>query len=408
MQNLGSVVVVGGGLTGARAVQKLRDEGYSGKLTVVGAEEHLPYERPPLSKGYLQGADQRDSVFVKPQAWYDEQDVELLLGARAEQLDPAGRRLVLGDGRELAWDALLLATGSRPRMLNLPGTDLDGVLTLRTLDDSDRLKATLSRIRRLVIVGGGWIGLEVAAAARAADVAVTVLEHAELPLLAVLGREVATVFADLHRAHDVDLRVGVDVAAIVGRDGAVTGVALGDGEVVPADAVLVAVGASPRTELAKSAGLDVRSGVVVDAGLRSSAPGIFAAGDIAEAYHPILRDHIRVEHWDNAREQGFAAARSMLGQDVSYERLPYFYTDQYDLGMEYTGYLKPGGYDDVVLRGDVPGLKFVVLWLAAGRVVAGMGVNVWDAMDPVRELVASGRTVDPGRVRDVDVALTDL
>ena len=408
MQNLGSVVVVGGGLTGARAVQKLRDEGYSGKLTVVGAEEHLPYERPPLSKGYLQGADERDSVFVKPQAWYDEQDVELLLGARAEQLDPASRRLVLGDGRELAWDALLLATGSRPRMLNLPGTDLDGVLTLRTLDDSDRLKATLSRIRRLVIVGGGWIGLEVAAAARAADVAVTVLEHAELPLLAVLGREVATVFADLHRAHDVDLRVGVDVAAIVGRDGAVTGVALGDGEVVPADAVLVAVGASPRTELAKSAGLDVRSGVVVDAGLRSSAPGIFAAGDIAEAYHPILRDHIRVEHWDNAREQGFAAARSMLGQDVSYERLPYFYTDQYDLGMEYTGYLKPGGYDDVVLRGDVPGLKFVVLWLAAGRVVAGMGVNVWDAMDPVRELVASGRTVDPGRVRDVDVALTDL
>ena len=408
MQNLGSVVVVGGGLTGARAVQKLRDEGYSGKLTVVGAEEHLPYERPPLSKGYLQGADERDSVFVKPKAWYDEQDVELLLGARAEQLDPASRRLVLGDGRELAWDALLLATGSRPRMLNLPGTDLDGVLTLRTLDDSDRLKATLSRIRRLVIVGGGWIGLEVAAAARAADVAVTVLEHAELPLLAVLGREVATVFADLHRAHDVDLRVGVDVAAIVGRDGAVTGVALGDGEVVPADAVLVAVGASPRTELAKSAGLDVRSGVVVDAGLRSSAPGIFAAGDIAEAYHPILRDHIRVEHWDNAREQGFAAARSMLGQDVSYERLPYFYTDQYDLGMEYTGYLKPGGYDDVVLRGDVPGLKFVVLWLAAGRVVAGMGVNVWDAMDPVRELVASGRTVDPGRVRDVDVALTDL
>ena len=408
MQNLGSVVVVGGGLTGARAVQKLRDEGYSGKLTVVGAEEHLPYERPPLSKGYLQGADQRDSVFVKPQAWYDEQDVELLLGARAEQLDPASRRLVLGDGRELAWDALLLATGSRPRMLNLPGTDLDGVLTLRTLDDSDRLKATLSRIRRLVIVGGGWIGLEVAAAARAADVAVTVLEHAELPLLAVLGREVATVFADLHRAHDVDLRVGVDVAAIVGRDGAVTGVALGDGEVVPADAVLVAVGASPRTELAESAGLEVRSGVVVDAGLRSSAPGIFAAGDIAEAYHPILRDHIRVEHWDNAREQGFAAARSMLGQDVSYDRLPYFYTDQYDLGMEYTGYLKPGGYDDVVLRGDVPGLKFVVLWLAAGRVVAGMGVNVWDAMDPVRELVASGRTVDPGRVRDVDVALTDL
>ena len=408
MQNLGSVVVVGGGLTGARAVQKLRDEGYSGKLTVVGAEEHLPYERPPLSKGYLQGADERDSVFVKPKAWYDEQDVELLLGARAEQLDPASRRLVLGDGRELAWDALLLATGSRPRMLNLPGTDLDGVLTLRTLDDSDRLKATLSRIRRLVIVGGGWIGLEVAAAARAADVAVTVLEHAELPLLAVLGREVATVFADLHRAHDVDLRVGVDVAAIVGRDGAVTGVALGDGEVVPADAVLVAVGASPRTELAKSAGLEVRSGVVGDAGLRSSAPGIFAAGDIAEAYHPILRDHIRVEHWDNAREQGFAAARSMLGQDVSYERLPYFYTDQYDLGMEYTGYLKPGGYDDVVLRGDVPGLKFVVLWLAAGRVVAGMGVNVWDAMDPVRELVASGRTVDPGRVRDVDVALTDL
>ena len=408
MQDVRSVVIVGAGLAASRAVETLRGEGFGGDVTVVGAEPHLPYERPPLSKGYLQGAKERDSVFTHTSDWYAEKGVTLALGTRATRLDPAEQVLEVEGGRHLSWDAVLLATGSAPRRSRLPGEDLDGVLMLRTLDDSDRLRDTFSRVGRLAVIGGGWIGLEAAAAAREAGVAVTVFEQAELPLIRVLGPEVAQVFADLHRQHDVDLRLGVQVAGLEGRDGTVTGVRLADGEVVAADAVLVAVGAIPRTELAADAGLEVRSGVVVDAALRASAPGVFAAGDIAEAFHPLFDDWVRVEHWDNAREQGTAAARSILGQHVSYDRLPYFFTDQYDLGMEYTGLVRPGGYDEVVLRGDVPGRQFVAFWLAQGRVLAGMGVNIWDAMDPVRELVGSGRHVDPSRLRDLDVPLAEL
>ena len=314
MQDVRSVVIVGAGLTASRAVETLRGEGFDGDVTVVGAEPHPPYERPPLSKGYLQGKDERESVFTHTSDWYAEKGVTLALGTRATRLDPAERLLELDDGRHLSWDAVLLATGSAPRKAGLPGEDLDGVLMLRTLDDSDRLRDTISRVSRLAVIGAGWIGLEAAAAAREAGVAVTVFEQAELPLIRVLGPEVAQVFADLHRQHDVDLRLGVQVAGLEGRDGVVTGVRLADGEVVDAEAVLVAVGAAPRIELAADAGLEVRSGVVVDAALRASAPGVFAAGDIAEAFHPLFADWVRVEHWDNAREQGAAAARSILGQ----------------------------------------------------------------------------------------------
>ena len=408
MNDVRSVVIVGAGLTASRAVETLRGDGFDGDVTIVGAEPHFPYERPPLSKGYLQGTKERDSVFPHTSDWYAQQNITLALGTRATRLDPAQRLLELDDGRQLSWDAVLLATGCEPRRSGLPGEDLDGVLMLRTLDDSDRLSDTLSHVSRLAVIGGGWIGLEVAAAAREAGVAVTVLEMAELPLIRVLGPEVAQVFADLHREHDVELRLGVQVAGLEGRDGAVTGVRLADGEVVAADAVLVAVGAVPRTELAADAGLEVRSGVVVDAALRTSAPGVFAAGDIAEAFHPLFADWVRVEHWDNAHEQGTAAARSILGQHVSYDRLPYFFTDQYDLGMEYAGLVRPGGYDAVVLRGDVPGREFVAFWLSQDRVLAGMGVNVWDAMDPVRALVTSGRHVDPSRLRDPEVPLAEL
>jgi len=408
MDPIRSVVVVGAGLAGARSAETLRAGGFHGPIRIVGAESHLPYERPALSKEYLQGRKERDSVLVHPAAWYEQQGVEVLAGRRVTRVDPGDQVVGLDDGRQLAWDAILIATGSRPRRLGVPGEDLAGVLHLRTLDDSDRLRQTLESVQRLVVVGAGWIGLEAAAAAREAGVAVTILERAELPLVAVLGPEVAAVFADLHREHDVDLRLGVEVASLVGSAGAVTGVALGDGQVVPADAVLVAVGATPRTELAADAGLDVDSGILVDAALRASSPGVWAAGDVAEAFHPLLGRRIRVEHWDNAREQGVAAARSILGEDVAYERLPYFYTDQYDLGMEYTGHVVPGGHDQVILRGDVPGREFVALWLSHGRVLAGMGVNIWDAMDPVRDLVNSRRVVDVKRAQDPTIPLAEL
>ncbi len=404
----GSVLVVGGGFAAGHAVTTLRAEGFAAGITVVGAEPHLPYERPPLSKDYLQGKAERDSVFDHPASWYSEHAVDVRLGATATALDAAARRVTLADGSEVGAEAILLVTGARPRRLPLPGSDLAGVLMLRTIDDSEVIAQQLQHTRHLVIIGAGWIGLEIAAAARLADVAVTILEKAELPLVAVLGPEVAQVFADLHAEHGVTLRMGVGISEIVGDGTRATGVRLDDGELIDADLVLAAVGAQPNVELAEEAGLKVDNGVVVDAGLRTSAPGIWAAGDIANAYHPVLDKQIRVEHWDNAKQQGAAAARSILGQDVSYDRLPYFFTDQYDLGMEYTGYMAPGGYDEVVLRGDVPGREFVAFWRSEGRVLAGMGVNIWDAMDPVRELVTSRRVVDADRLRDTSVSLTDL
>lgn len=403
-----SVLVVGGGFAAAHAVGTLRSEGFDGGVTVVGAEQHLPYERPPLSKDLLLGKSERDSVFVHPASWYSEQGVDLRLGTQVAGLDPAARSVTLTDGGALSADAILLATGASPRRLDMPGADLAGVVSLRTLDDSEHLREALSDVRRLVVIGAGWIGLEVAAAARLAGVAVTVLERAELPLAAVLGPEVAQVFADLHAEHGVDLRFGVEIVEIVGQESRAGGVRLADGTTVAADLVLAAVGATPNTALAEAAGLAVRDGVVVDAALRTSAPGVWAAGDVASAYHPLLGHHIRVEHWDNAKQQGAAAARSMLGQAVSYERLPYFYTDQYDLGMEYTGFVIPGSYDEVVVRGDLASREFVALWLSERRVLAGMGVNVWDAMDPVRALVASARPVDVQRLSNPDVSLADI
>lgn len=405
-----SMVIVGAGLAGAKAAEALRKEGYGGPVTIVGEEPHRPYERPPLSKGYLIGTEEREKAFVHTEAWYEEHDVELRLGSRATTLDAAAHEVVLDDGARLAYDALLLATGSEPVRLPVPGADLDGVHLLRRMEDSDALKAAFAREGgRVVVIGGGWIGLEVAAAARTLGLDVTVLEMAELPLLRVLGREMAQVFADLHREHGVDLRCGVRVERLLSdRAGRVMGVELASGEVVPADAVVVGVGIRPNTALAESAGLEVSNGVVVDEHLRTSNPDIFAAGDVANAHHPFLGRHIRVEHWANALRQAPVAARSMLGQDAAYQRLPYFFTDQYDLGMEYNGYAEPGADDRVVVRGDVGAREFVAFWLDSGRVVAGMGVNIWDTSKPVTALITSRREVDVARLADPDVPLEDV
>ena len=399
------VVVVGASLAGASAVQSLRERGYDGGIVLVGDEPERPYERPPLSKGYLQGAEERESAFVHPAGWYEEHDVELRLATEVTALDRAARQAVTAGGERLRYDRLLLATGSSPRRLTVPGADLDGVLYLRRLADSDRLRAAFETAGRVAIVGGGWIGLETAAAARAAGLDVTLLEGAPLPLLRVLGPEVAEVFADLHRAHGVDLRTGIAVAELVGHDGTVTGVRLGDGAVVPADLVVVGVGIAPNDLLASESGLAVGNGVTVDAQLRTSDPAVFAAGDVADAYHPFLGRHIRVEHWANARRQGVAAAASMLGGDASYDRLPYFFSDQYDLGMEFTGWVEPGEYDQVVLRGDPSAGEFLAFWLAGGRVLAGMNVNVWDVTSDVEALIRSQAAVDVDQLRDPGVPL---
>ncbi|OEJ20863.1 pyridine nucleotide-disulfide oxidoreductase [Streptomyces agglomeratus] len=401
-------VIVGASLAGAKAAQTLREEGFDGPIVLLGEESERPYERPPLSKGYLLGKDERDTVYVHPPQWYAEHDVDLRLGSTATAVDPAGHEVTFADGSRIGYEKLLLTTGSSPRHLTVPGADLDGVHYLRRLADSDRIKESFESASRIVVIGAGWIGLETAAAARAAGVEVTVLEMAELPLLRVLGREVAQVFADLHTDHGVDLRFSVQVAEITGTEGRANGVLLEDGSRITADAVIVGVGITPNTQLADAAGLEVDNGIRVDAHLRTSHPDIYAAGDVANAFHPLLVKHIRVEHWANAVNQPQVAAKAMLGQDVAYDRVPYFFTDQYDLGMEYTGYVEPGGYDQVVFRGRRETREFIAFWLSGGRVLAGMNVNVWDVTDPIRALVTSGRAVDAGKLADVDVPLAQL
>ena len=402
-------LIVGASLGGAKAAEALRAAGFDGRVVLVGSETELPYERPPLSKGYLQGQAERETLYVHPRLWYADADVDLRLGVTTTGIDRAAHEVVLADGSRIGYGKLLLTTGSAPRRLELPGAGLDGVLYLRSAADSDRIKALLGSAGRIAVIGAGWIGLEITAAAREAGLQVTVLETAELPLLRVLGSEVARVFAGLHAEHGVDLRLGVQVAEITGRDGKADGVRLADGSHVPADAVIVGVGIVPNTELATTSGLHVDNGIRVDAQLRSSDPDIYAAGDVANAFHPLLGKHIRVEHWANAMNQPQAAARAMAGEQVSYDRVPYFFTDQYDLGMEYTGYVEPDGYDEVVFRGDVDRREFIAFWLGnGGRVLAGMNVNVWDVTEPIQALVRGGQPVDKTALADEGTSLESL
>jgi 3-phenylpropionate/trans-cinnamate dioxygenase ferredoxin reductase subunit len=387
--------VVGAGLAGGKAVEALRAEGFDGRLVLFGTEPHRPYERPPLSKGYLLGKAERDSVFVHPADWYAAHDVDLRVETPVVGLDRHAHELISGHGDPVHYDKLLLATGAAPRHLQVPGGDLAGVRYLRTLEDSDALRAAFHAGARVVVIGGGWIGLETAAAACAAGATVTVLETAPLPLLRVLGSRMASVFADLHRANGVDLRCNITVAALhpaAGDPATVGSVELGDGTALDADVVVVGVGITPNVDLARSAGLAVDNGIEVDASLRSSDPDVVAAGDVANAEHPVLGRRIRVEHWANALNQPAVAAKTMLGVDAVYDRLPYFFTDQYDLGMEYLGYADAD--DDVVVHGDLDKREFVALWTRDGKVVAGMNVNVWDVGDRIRELILTGKPAD--------------
>ena len=400
-------VVVGAGLAGAKAAETLREEGFDGPVVLVGAEPERPYERPPLSKQYLLGRADRDSAFVHDAGWYAEHDVELRTGVRATRLDPAAHRLTLHTGEELGYARLLLATGASPRRLPVPGADLDGVRYLRTLADADRLRADLAGGgRRVVVVGAGWIGLEVTAAARSHGNTVTVVEPQPTPLHAVLGAEMGRVFARLHRDHGVELLTDTVVREIRGSGGRVTTVVTDGHAGLPADLVVVGVGVVPDSRVAAAAGLEVDNGVVVDEALRSSAPDVHAAGDVASAFHPLYGRHVRVEHWANALNQGPAAARSMLGQEVVYDRVPYSYSDQYELGMEYSGLAGPG--DTVVCRGNPDDGEFIAFWTEDGRVTAGMNVNVWDVTAPIQRLIRSRRQVQAARLADPDTPLETL
>lgn len=403
------VVIVGGGLAGAGTAVALRDQGYAGSIVVFAAENHVPYDRPPLSKEYLKGEAVASEGEIKPQDWYAAHDVDLRLGTAVTAVEREAHQVVSTDGGRTAYDRLVLATGSSPRRVDLPGHDLGGVVSLRTIEDSDALKAAFGSGARIVIIGAGWIGLEVAAAAREAGSSVTVLESAEQPLVTVVGSTLGAFFAKLHRDHGVDLRLGVEVASIEAADGSrkVGGVTLADGTSIPADLVLVAIGATPNTDLAVTAGLDVDNGILVDAQGRSSDPDVFAVGDVANAETPSFGERVRVEHWANALDRPASVAQGVLGQEGGFDKLPFFYSDQYDLGLEYSG--RASATDELVIRGEIDSGEFLAFWLDGDTDVvrAGLNVNIWDVQDDIQELIASKAPVDRAKLADPDVPLKD-
>jgi 3-phenylpropionate/trans-cinnamate dioxygenase ferredoxin reductase component len=403
MADARTFIIVGASLAGAKAAQTLRDEGFEGMIVLLGDEPVRPYERPPLSKEYLQGKAGTDKVFVHDEGYYAEHDIDLRMSTHVQSLDTAAREVVLASGEHLAYDSVLLTVGAEPRRLTVPGSALDGLRTLRTLADSDQLQAAIRAAGRVVIIGGGWIGCEVAASARQLGAEVAVIEVGQLPLERVLGLELGSFYRDVHAEHGVEWHFGSGVEECRGSQ-SVEEVKLADGTVVAGDLFVVGVGVIPRMSLGEDAGLTIENGIVTDEFLQTSVPGVFAAGDVADAWHPLFHTRIRLEHWSAALNQGPVAAKNMLGRQVPYEKVPYFFSDQYDVGMEYSGYAPT--WDEVVFRGDPATREFIAFWLKDGRLAAGMNVNTWDVNDAIASIVASHKPVDADRLRDPDIELS--
>ncbi len=397
------IVVVGTGLAGASAAGALREQGFDGELLLIGEQRYRPYELPALSKGIVLG-DAEEPDWVHEEAFYAEKNIDLRLRTRVEAVHPADRTVEIAGTRE-RWDRLVLATGATPRRLRVPGADFDNVRRLRRLDDARWLRQELTEGKRVVIAGAGWIGCEIAAAARRHGAQVTVVDPLPLPLHSVLGDTIGAVFRAMHESEGVTFRLGVGVSEFVGADGRATAVRLEDGTEVPADIVLVAVGAKPRTELAQDAGLTMADdgGVVVDETLRTSAPDVFAIGDIAAHQHPRYGYRLRVEHWATAKDQGTHVAKNVLGAAEPYTASPYFFSDQYDLGMELRGRADPFG-DELVVRGDLDSREFIAFWLRDGAVQAALNVNMWDDGDALGALVDARARVEPAKLVDADLA----
>lgn len=397
------IVIVGAGLAGARAAEGAREAGFDGEIVLFGDEAERPYERPSLSKDYLRG-EKDDLTWAEDASFYEEQSVELRTSTFVTGIDVHGKTVQVEGADPEPWDRLLLATGCEPRRIDVPGADLEGIHYLRTAADSAALGERLREGVKIAVVGAGWIGSEVAASARQKGCDVTLIEPQEVPLQGVLGTEIGAVYRDVHADEGVDFRGGTGVESFEG-DGAVERVRTSDGT-VEVDLVVVGVGAVPRTGLAEAAGIAAGNGVEVDPSLRTEAGRVYAAGDIADAFHPFYQRRIRVEHWANARRQGFAAGRAMAGAEVVYDELPYFYSDQYDVGMEYVGYATD--WDEVVIRGDKDAREFIAFWLKDGRVLAGMNVNIWDVSDTIGELIRSRRAVDVAALANPDADLATL
>lgn len=403
MSNERKIVIVGAGLTAAKAIDELLEREFDGEILLLGAEPERPYERPPLSKDFLRG--EADPPFVHDPDFYERDGIELRTGTTVTAIDPAGHTVATEGGESIGYSKLLLATGAEPRHLDLPGGDLEGIVELRTIEDSRALGAQLEEGRRIAVIGAGWIGSEVAASARQKGCEVTMIAPEAVPLERVLGTELGSFYRDVHASEGVTFLGETGVTGFTGS-GTVATVLTDRHEGIPVDLVVVGVGVSPRTGLAEGAGIATDNGILTDAALATDAPDVYAAGDVANAWNPFYGRRIRVEHWANARRQGAAAARSMMGLDVSYDEIPYFFSDQYEVGMEYVGYATE--WDRIVYRGDVAEREFIAFWMKDDRILAGMNVNVWDVSETIRDLIAARVEVDSARLADPDVDLTSL
>jgi 3-phenylpropionate/trans-cinnamate dioxygenase ferredoxin reductase subunit len=400
-----TLAIVGASLAGASAATAARETGFDGRIVLIGDEPGLPYERPPLSKAILRDEAPPESADVHDEAHYTDQHIDLLSGRTVTDLDLVDRALVLDGNERIACTSIVLASGCIPRRLTVPGADLDGVHYLRTRADALRLRDALRPGIRVAVIGAGWIGTEVAASARQVGAEVVLTDPAPVPLRRVLGDTIGGVFAALHTDQGVRLRLGTRVSSLAGTT-TVEQVVLDDGSIEVVDLVVVGIGVTPRTELAERAGLAIRDGIVADEHLRTGTPGVYAAGDVASAWHPHYGRHLRVEHWANALNQGAAAGANAAGAGQTYDRLPYFFSDQYDLGMEYLGLAGPD--DDLTVRGDLADRRFIAFWHRDGIVTAAMNVNVWDVVDELRTIVQQRAVVDPNELADEDVPLGEL
>lgn len=367
-----NIVIVGAGQAGAQVAQSLRQSGYAGSIRLIGEEVHPPYQRPPLSKKFLAGDTDAEGLWLRPSAFYETQSVELLTGAPVARIDPAGHQVMLATGELIPYGKLVLATGTRARRIPLPGVDLGGVLTLRSIADVDRIRDGLAAHDSLAVIGAGYIGLEVAAVARAMGKAVTVIEAQDRVLKRVVSPVISAFYEGLHSAKGVDLRLGTGLAAIEG-EGHVSGVRLADGSVVPAGLVLMAVGAEPNDDLAVAAGLETDNGILVDGGGQTSDPDIYAAGDCTRFFLPRYDRSVRLESVQNAIDQAKVVAQSILGQEVDYDPLPWFWSDQYHVKLQIAGLSE--GYDEVITVGEPADEKFYVAYLRQGRLIAVDSIN---------------------------------
>jgi 3-phenylpropionate/trans-cinnamate dioxygenase ferredoxin reductase subunit len=399
------LVIVGGGQAATQAIQSLRQQSFLGSITLVSDEPYPPYQRPPLSKKYLAGELARERLLLRPAAFYAEKGVALELATRVEELDAAGRKLRLRDGRTLAYDRLLLATGSRARGLDVPGATLPGVHYLRTIADVDGITAALHDGARMLLVGAGYIGLEVAAVARQRGFEVTVLEAAERVMSRAVSVEVAAFYEAQHRAAGVVIHTGAPVKALHGTT-QVTAVETSDGRRHACDVAVVGIGIVPNVELAAAAGLPCSNGIVVDEFARTADPNIFAAGDCTNHPHPLLERRVRLESVPNAIHQAKVAAASLLGAPAAYSEVPWFWSDQYDLKLQIAGLST--GYDDVVLRGDLSSRSFAAFYLRAGQVLAVDAINSPKEFIAGKKLVANRARIAREVLHDPGVDLTPL